>query len=114
MTDYETRISPKLVMAYIDLAPRLADLAQTLNARTKAAPNTPAGPLLTRLVADILAQTYRLTSRETFSNALPHLSPEISLTNTALLDALREAELALDAFHHAHYDPEQSRWLADD
>ncbi|WDR04057.1 hypothetical protein PSQ19_08630 [Devosia algicola] len=93
MTDYDTIISHKLVLAYLDLAPRFADLLQTLSTRTQTAPNAPAAPLMTRLVADLLAQTYRLTSREPFSNALPHLSLDAPPpTNAALLDILREAE----------------------
>ena len=62
----------------------------------------------------LLADTYRLVSREPHARALPRLVPGPEMAAATLRVALRDAQTALSAFQRDHSEPDSGRedfWL---
>ncbi|MEO9297736.1 hypothetical protein [Devosia alba] len=99
-------ISFAKVLEHAQLSERLLHLRATLHAAQVHAPKQLASPLLARASAVLLADIYRLISREPGARTLPRLDRLQPPEHRHLTGMLRDAQLALDLFRQAHSDDE--------
>ena len=107
-------ISYSKVIEHERLSERLLDLRAVVNTARKDAPDGVASAALTRAAAMLLADIYRLVSREPGARTLPRLEPSAPPIHRRLAAMLRDAHLALDLFKLAHLDLDEDygdEWL---
>lgn len=97
-------ISHRQVEAYERLEERLFDLRAVVDGARSEAPDLQASQTLVLACADLLADIYRLISRQPFARTLPRPDPLAPPSHRLLSSMLRDARLALKLFRHAHSD----------
>ncbi|MDB5589292.1 MAG: hypothetical protein JWP26_4262 [Devosia sp.] len=103
MLDHDKRAAYPLVIRYLTLIERFEPALRDLGVRARAHPKEPAPPVLVALVAHLIAQTYRIVSREPFGRRLARLKPDATLSFAELLLRLEEADAALCAFKSLYF-----------
>ncbi|WP_332688828.1 hypothetical protein [Devosia sp.] len=92
------------VLDYEQLLERLRILRRQVNRAHADSPDRIASPTLTATTAAVLADTYRLISREPGARSLSRLAPDARPTHRQLVAMLGDVELKLDMFKHVHHD----------
>jgi len=99
-------IAARNTVIHARLTERVAELRRRLGRYKPHELAEPAGGMLIDVVGRLLAEIYRLVSREPGARALVRINRKGTYTNGALLAALRDGQVALDAYRHAHWDHE--------
>lgn len=90
-----------LILRHNRLKPRLEAMGNRLQSK-KYAPDMPLDAYAVRVVGSLMAETYRLVSREPFARALPRPVPGAPMGHLEAVSAMRAALLALEVFHDRH------------
>jgi len=90
-----------LIIRHDHLKPRLEAMGNRLQSK-KYAPDLPLDAYAVRVVGSLMAETYRLISREPFARTLPRPVPGAPMSHVEAVSAMRAALLALDIFHERH------------
>ena len=92
------------VIEHERLCNRLRALRRRLGAAGRESPGPVASPTLVAAAATLLADIYRLISREPGARALPRLDPRQAVSHHQLAAMLADAELKLALYRDAHRD----------
>lgn len=102
------------VLEHERLSERLGALRRQLGRASTEGTGPVASATLVAATAALLANTYRLISREPGARTLPRLDPRQAVTHRQLATMLRDADLKLDMYKYAHRDHDDDygdEWL---